>query len=725
MSIYDQYQLANSHSIPDYQGSAIPELTKVASTLEDRYDQGVQSADLLDQSIRTSQAATPDQPVLRDLKDQYRQKLQGYADKGDYENMWRNVALDARDFAGKYKTIDQNRQAIGAWSSDLDKRVSEGKLDTAVASARKLQMQDTYSGLKVDPDTGQFTNAFQGASTVPSIDVPEKVNKWLQDSHAIEQGWKVEKPTPDGDWYITNGSERKKLPWATIKPVIDSGMQLDPEVKAYLSQEHELAPYYQGITSRISSDQLHAITTNYPQIGAAMQEKMHTGMDPVSALHSVIGDQHVRDRINQIYDYAHKGVIDEEKTEFSQHMTPLLEEKLKKQQEHMLFSAPFSDVGPGEDVKDLSDFKGLLGRKYDDREDAYKALGALKNAPDVVEKDGTLYRKQPDGTLVDITADANRLRDNIKARDDDYQQLQALQQAAANSVGYHPEKADKHLQKLGNDAAVEYRKEALDKLTHVYENSRNGPVITGTRTPTQEEMAQLDKDTESVRNQQIEVNHPAYNDYVKELTKRLQPQGVGNRMLVFKDDDMKKTLGDFATDAISNLGAKSGLVSLQVGSGKDIGKNIDASDYNDIKGKLVPLGITNDARTGETKIVMRALQNVKGKKIKGENVLLSMKDVGGIDDYVKSHVNPQEYENFKTDQVLKSGLNNAAGQMDMPVTDARGATYNIRILRRNTDRQGSGSFAIRVQTPTGWKEIPEDSYEGVTDYINRIRANQK
>lgn len=716
--IFDSYQLANSRSIPDYQGSAIPELTKVASTMQDRYDTGVQQSDLLDQALKTSTAAAPDQPVLRDLKDQYRQKLQGYADKGDYENMWRNVALDAQDFAGKYKTIDANRQAISAWSSDLDKRVGEGKLDSSVASARKLQMQDTYTGLKNDPETGQLVNPFVGASTVPSIDVPEKVNKWLQDSHAIERGWKAEKDI--NGWYITNGQERKSLPWSTLKPIIDSGMQLDPEVKAYLSQEHELAPYYSGITKKITPEQVQTVAQNSPGLASAIQDKIHAGMDPVSALHSVIGDQHVRNRVNEIYDYAKKGVIDESKSEYAERMDPITEERLKKQSQQMLFSAPFSDVGPGQQVKSLSDFNTLLSGAGTERDNAQRTLDALRHAPDVVMQGSSVMRKQPDGSLVDITADASRLQDQVKARQDNYDQLKAMQQAAANSTGYHPEQmspAQEKKMKANEDDL--YNQYAADMLREDKEKDFRTVDISPAEKVRARQMA---RDGATA---QRNTNHPVYNDYEQELIKRLQPQGVGNRMLVFKDDDMKKTLADFATGSISNLGAKSGLISLQIGSGPDIGKNIDASDYDDIKGKVVPLGITNDARTGEPKIVMRATQDIRGKKVKGENMVLSMKDVGGLDDYVKSHVSPQEYTNYKLDQVLKGGLNNTAGQMDMPVTDQKGQTYNIRILRRNTDRQGTGSFAIRVQTPGGWKEIPEDSYEGVIDYINRIQANQK
>lgn len=715
--LYDSWNLSNSHSIPQYQGSTIPELTQTANVMEGRYDAGAQQADLLDQALKTSSSASVDAPVLNDLKNQYRQKLQGYAQKGDYENMWRNVALDARDFHDKYSQIQGNAQAISGWSADLDKRVGEGKLSSTVADARKKEMQDTYSGLKSDPETGQLTNPFQGKATMPSVDYPTKINKWLENSHAVERGWKVEKDV--NGWYQTNGTETKRLPWSMIKPVIDAGMALDPEVKGDMAQEHELAPYYSGLSRKISPEQVKALASSSPQLGDAINQKINQGMDPVSALHDVVGDQHVRSRVNEIYDYAKKGVIDDVKGEYEEKMDAITEDRLKKNQLNQLFSAPFSDVGPGQQVKSVQDFNNILSSAQTDRENAYKTLGAFKNAPDHVEKNGFVYRKEPDGTLTDITADADRLRGDIKSKEDNYQQLQALQKSAADATGYHPDQMSptqqKNMQKNEDDLYNEYYN---DKLRE----ERDKDYRVSSLTPDQATQARQAAHTSALA--QRNGTHPAYSDYEQELVKRLQPQGVGNRMLVFKDDDMKKTLGDFATDAISNLGAKSGLVSLQMASGKDMGTNLDANSYDDIKGKVVPLGITNDAKTGETKIVLRALQDIKGKKIAGDNILMSMKDIGGIDDYVKAHVTPQEYSDFKMDQVLKGGLNNVAGQMDMPIADKDGKpAFNVKVLRRNTDKQGAGSFGVRIPTASGYKELPADSYESVIDIINRLQQH--
>lgn len=737
--LYDAYQLSNSRAIPQYQGSAIPELTKVSDTLENRYDTGVQQADLLDQSIKTSSASSFDQPLLNQMKGDARQKLQGYADKGNYEDMWRNVAMDARDFATKYKTIAANKEAIATYFSDLNKRVSEGKLDSRVAAGRMKQVQDTYTGLKTDSETGQFTNAFQGAATTPSINYPEKINKWLSESHAIEKGWKAEKDV--NGWYVTNGTERKSLPWDDvvdksghvvqqgIKKVIDAGVALDPEVRADLAQEHELAPYYNGLSRKMSPEQVQAAMQSSVW-GPKIREKINAGLDPVSALHAAVGDAHVTSKVNSIYDYAKKGIVDVNKGEYAEKMDPLTVmeyERKMKEKEKMLFSVPFSDVGPGVKIENSRDFDNVRTTAVQERDAMVAKLGALKNAPNSVaydkgDKAGQVFRKEPDGSLTDITADANQLRQQIKSADDKVKQYDLIKQSAADAVGYHPEQSSASSRKESEYQAKLYHDQTMESLS--VERDMRGHVIPGSyRVPTAQEIADVNKKTEEIRKETLATKHPAYGDYQKELIKRLQPQGEGNNMLVFNDDNMKKTLGDFADGAISNLGLKQGLVSLKIGSGKDVGSDLSADNYDDIKGKIVPLGITNDAKTGETKIVMRALQDIHGKKVKGENILMSMKDVGGIDTYVRTHSSPEEYHKFVMDRTIKSGLNNVAGTMNFPINDRNGASVgNVQITRKKSDTQGPGSFSVRIPTSNGFQQVSADSYEGVIDILNKIQS---
>lgn len=733
MGLYDSWQLSNSRSVPQYQGSTIPELTKVADTLESRYDTGVQQADLLDQMAKTSTASTFDQPILNSLKQQTRAKLKDYADKGNYEDMWRNVAMDARDFGNKYKTIQGNQKAIQDWQGDLSKRVGEGKLDPAIAQARMAKIQDTYSGLKIDSDTGEMTNHFSGPATVPNVDIPEKVNKWLADSHAIERGWKAEQDV-DG-WYVTNGSEKKKLPWEKIKPIIDAGVALDPEVKAWLSQERELAPYYHGVSSKMRPDQVQQFLQSSPTMASYVEQKVTgKGLSPVQALHETLGDIQETQRKNQIYDYARKGIVDSETGEYSRKMDPLTEARLKKAQEQPnMFSVPFTDVSPGTTISNVRDFEGERGKAVTDLDNYQKQIDSFTNAPNVSlqlkdpndeTKGINVLRKEADGTLTDVTTDFEKMQRQKEALKGKIDQFDNIKKAAADETNYHPEQASPRLKAQGQQEAEDYKKAALAEASRVVENSRNGPVQTGTRIPSQDEVEAINKKAEEIRNRTVAENHPAYKDYEKALIQRLQPQGEGNKMFVFNaDDPAKKTLTEVADAGISKLGLKDGLVSLKFASGKHMGEDIDADSYGDIQGKVDVVGVANDARTGDTKIVLRANQDIRGKKVKGENMILSMKDVGGLDTHLQQVMRPDDYHSLIMDRTLKSGLNNTAGTMNFPISDGNGANKgSVQITRKRGLNEGPGAFSMRIQTPSGFKSVSFDSYEGVIDAIKKLQA---
>lgn len=721
--LYDAYNLSNSRSIPQYQGSTIPELTQTANVLEGRYDQGVQNADLLDRSINNSSAASVDQPILTSLKNQYRDKLKGYVARGDYENMYRNVAMDANDFNDKYKTIAANAKAINDWSADLDKRVTEGKVDPNTATLRKAQMQDTYTGLKVDPATGQMTNHFSGLATMPSVDIPKKVNEWLEHTNAIEKGWKAEKDV--NGWYITNGTEKKSLPWEKLKPIIDAGMATDPEVKGWLAQEQELAPYQYGLTKKMSIAHVQDFIDNSPTLGPKVQQQIVNGVDPVKAVHDVVSTTHTNSLINGVYDYARKGVVDSQKSEYAEKMDPITEERMKKQGEHNMFSVPYSDVTPGVTINSEADYDAEHGKAKQGADAITQQITALQHAPGVTAgPNGTFIRHENDGSTTDITADISKLQDQQKSAQDKVTQLENVKTAAANAVNYHPDQSSPALKAQAQKEADDYKTKALAEASNVYENSRNGPILTGHRQPSQDEIDAINKRTSEMQNQSLSENHPAYKSYVEELKKRLAPQGTSNKMWVFNDDNKKKALEDYANSSIKDLGVDKGLGSLTMGSGKNQGQELSASDYDDLKGKMHAVGIVNDATSGETKVIMRADQDIKGKKIKGENLVLRMKDVGGIDNYMKSNLPAQEYADFTNDRVLKAGMNNTAGSMNYPIQTKDGSS-NIQITRRKSQKDGPGAFSVRIPTASGWKSVPADSYEGVISIINQVQGQHQ
>lgn len=318
-TLYDQYRLTNSTQIPQFAGSVVPELTKVAQTMQERYDVGLQQQDLLDQAIKTATASPFDKETLESLKNEYRTKMKGYAEKGDYENIWRNVALDARDFVNRYKPIAANQAAISAYQEEMDKDIKSGRLTPQMAKARMDIITDTYTGLKYNPETGQYENRFSGANNAKYVDMPKKINEWLQHTHPFAKEGTVRKDV--SGYYVETSSGSKRLPWESVKDkhgnivqvgvkdIVESGMATDPEVQAYLNQEKEFAPYYSGFSNRITDEQ--AMGAVSPAMMPVFEELVNSGYSPKDALKTLMGELHVSKLKNDIMTHGMKGVVNE------------------------------------------------------------------------------------------------------------------------------------------------------------------------------------------------------------------------------------------------------------------------------------------------------------------------------------------------------------------------------------------------------------------------------
>lgn len=346
--LYDQYRLANSNQIPQYVGSTIPELTQVANVMQDRYDMGVQQSDALDYAMQNATASPFDRPELSRLIAGAKKELKSFADKGDYENTWRNVAMSAKNFAGKYKHIMENQSAISKYMSEQSDRLQKGEISKADYEANTRRIYDTYEGLKWDPSINEYTNKFSGSPLVKAPDFTEKINKILQGTHPELRGYSYRGMSADNMMEFSNGSEVKRLPWAKVKQFVESGMALDSDVQSYVKQQRELAPYNFGFTSRAPEASYRELiaTTDLPVTRLAKQYAEKEGMSYKEAFQRATADIKENEIWNNVYGLAEKGVIDERSSSSSATLSGYGSAKLTAQD-----MAPQRFLVPSEDFR--------------------------------------------------------------------------------------------------------------------------------------------------------------------------------------------------------------------------------------------------------------------------------------------------------------------------------------------------------------------------------------
>jgi len=246
---YGLYQLANSRAIPQYVGSVVPELGAVAGQLQGRYDTARDREDALDQALRNAASLGADAKMLEDLKNQYRTKISSRAEKGDYENMLRDISKDAGDFVQQYRPIAANQAAVSAYYNDLQERVTKGEVSKDWADKLYDYSTRGYKGLKKNALTGQYENQFRGETAVKNIDLQDWTDKALKGLDPRKIGWNVRRD--ENGFYHETGGTREYLTMKEIAPALNAAMAADPMFQSYAGQKAMLDSYSAKYTNDI------------------------------------------------------------------------------------------------------------------------------------------------------------------------------------------------------------------------------------------------------------------------------------------------------------------------------------------------------------------------------------------------------------------------------------------------------------------------------------------
>lgn len=721
MSLYDGYQLAESSAIPKYQGSAIPELEQSANTFQGRYDTGQQYMDATQQAMAQQQALPQDQGALAQLNQEKQQKLDAFAQRGDLENVWRDTMMEAKDYANRSKYFTDNMKRVQDFTGEVDKRQQEGKINPETARAAKVAALDGYKGLQSD-GSGKYTNQFTGQPVMNDVDIPKKINEWLTNAHPEVRGGEVKKDI--NGWYITNGSETKRLPMAEVMKIVKAGTDADPEVMPWIRQESTLAPYKQGITSQIPDSVILNYYKNNPAMLSAIQHGMAANnTSAAKVLQSHMAKERGTQLLQDIQDYASKGVVDERTSKHLEEMDPITEARLKKEQDNKMIPMNYVAQNSGAQVKTVGDYEDLVGKHQQDAQGLLDQYNSFIHDPSrKILPDGRVMQ-MVNGQQEDASLQASQMYHAYEEKQGEVDQLNNIKKAAATTAGYDPTKAPKSVL---TEAARQRDLYLHDATENLYESHTPGArgTVTGFRTPTQDEIDVVHSKANEIYSDAIKTNTPRYKEYEAELAKRANFGDEQSKIWGMPNDAMKTEMGDMLTGLGSKLGLKNGMLSFNIANGPNQGQQIDASSYDEIKGKVTPIGITHSSKDGSAQIIVRGNEDIKGKKTTGENMILSVPDAGWLDDYVKTRMTPEDRHQFYMDGALKTGLNNPTATMKWEnITDKQGRQVPIAIRRNRAGNSGDNAFVVTVPGKDGRPvQVPVNSYEGVTNLLDHVQA---
>jgi len=190
----------------------------------------------------------------KQLMNDSRKAIQSRVERGDYENMSREIKRNARDFAGKVQPLLENQKRFSSYLNTMEDLYKTGKISVDTYSKAKQASLGNYKG--IDPTNIQGS-LFRGFTPSPDINVADKIDKFFT-------GWKADggaKIIPDGQGGFT------KVSWEAANE-----NELNQAAQEYLMGDEEFKNYAQtqGVinnTDRVNNEVQNGILAGMKKHG--------------------------------------------------------------------------------------------------------------------------------------------------------------------------------------------------------------------------------------------------------------------------------------------------------------------------------------------------------------------------------------------------------------------------------------------------------------------------
>lgn len=702
---YGQYNLSNSRQVKPFAGSVLPELTSVASTLQERYDKALEQEDLISRAVTMSQAApfAQDQQLLSGLKQEFKDRIQQRAQRGDYENMYRDTMLDARNFMDRYQPLVENAKRYEDYKSSLNDLVAKGTIKDPDKARRLLALStQSYQGLTYDPVTGQYANKFQGLTPVKDIDPTEKIDKWMKDVAPTVIGKKTR--YTDGVWMKEEGGKWTTLTPKEIHSVITAGRQLDPEFNAWMDQEKQLSTTdvrnlgMQDIEQMQDGPVKNAILTG-----------IQNGASPTQAAKAVMSTLRESDIYRNMQNYANKYIRDDREVEYGPTGADpynLERHRKKLEDEQLVLSMPILQPETRAEVTGAEDLIGKIKQSG-------TAVQAARQNFDSWKQTNQL---RPNGKGAWIDADGNDKTLKYLEQEQVYKQaqkglqnLRQLEAEARKRTGYNPDKITPTLLKQADQYAAEQVERSAGLLSESSGGFRS--------------MSAEDRETarQQYKSEYLRTHSPGYKQYDQMLKDMTSKGAQMINVQTFNSKSANTQAENLFKSLVLNLdatGLSGGTQGLKWASGEAAGQDLEAGDYKKVAADAVFAGYGMDT-DGQLKYYYKVgsvKQNAKGSLV-GEEALVKMPALPGTTEILVKN-KQTDLAQLGLGQQINSAINTPSGQGYIDI-DGKNRIFVDRIDKTEIGNSEVGS-GINLRFPGPGGTYTEVRAGSVGEAINMI-----
>lgn len=459
--LYAGYTLANSQSVPMFQGSTNPEMLSVMQHNQGMYDTASAGANSVDESLDNITALPWDKDKAEALRQSVQDKLTEFSKRGDYENLVPAVQQLGSEAGKRMQELAAPVKQRQDFISSLDNK----DLDLNPDQKRQILAMSDYGyqqrgGLQQD-QYGRYVGSYQGMDVAKNVDLVKKTHDIMEGYADSKQGTLVEAPDKSGMWLMKNGQKVEELSPDRVREIVGSALDNDQEYQGYLGMQRKLASF-QGAQDwknpSVYPDTVPGMVQKYDAKGQPMKDKnnqpvmvmgqvpnsdkqyildqaVKTGrsyQDIAGALYAAREDKRINgNELNfAIQKYAHRN------TDFSQEMTadPYGLEQYKKKLNDT--ANPYQIQGPDSKVtSDEADLDKLQAntRQLDQQ---YSDLSSHLNMLNNRLKSSMLSPTAKAQVQADITATQEQLGDLNQSRNRANEISDYSKMKTAQSMGY-------------------------------------------------------------------------------------------------------------------------------------------------------------------------------------------------------------------------------------------------------------------------------------------------
>lgn len=245
MGLYDNYRLANSTRIPEFAGSALPEMAAAKQDLDLKYDTSSANINASSYNLANTPVWKGDEKLFGQVHADVSNQIAEMSQRKDLENLVPDTKKLAVNTAMAIKPFIEN-----ATKAAKDVEIVSNpdlKLD-ATTQAKLLAMnadRNMRGGQTIIKDAfGRMKSNYQNVSPAKAVDINEWADKRVKDTFPVEKGWEHVKV--GGQYIIKNGQTGEVITADRIRGILADAYALDPEVQAHVQQQSDIVGWENG-----------------------------------------------------------------------------------------------------------------------------------------------------------------------------------------------------------------------------------------------------------------------------------------------------------------------------------------------------------------------------------------------------------------------------------------------------------------------------------------------